>query len=123
MRAAHDWWALACAIVPLAAAGGCELLLYQDGYREDCEPLGHGIPPNCVPDPTDGGAGGAGGGPGGGPAQVCSPGDKKVCYDFDAGTPDAGRCKAGKKTCDSDGQWGPCEGEVGPMREDPSKFG
>lgn len=48
---------------------------------------------------------------------VCKPGEKKPCYNGDPKTQGVGGCKDGLKTCQGNGQWGPCSGEVGPKTE------
>lgn len=42
----------------------------------------------------------------------CLPDETMVC-----GKSDVGECKKGFQTCDSDGQWGDCEGDIGPALE------
>jgi hypothetical protein len=48
----------------------------------------------------------------------CQPGDETACYTGDPDTADQGLCKSGLSTCDERGSWGPCVGEVVPVRED-----
>ncbi|MCC6647067.1 MAG: hypothetical protein IT374_16035 [Polyangiaceae bacterium] len=55
---------------------------------------------------------------------TCTPGDVASCSELSNGQPVAfpggkpvGACKAGSKTCGSDGKWGPCGGTVGPITE------
>jgi hypothetical protein len=58
-----------------------------------------------------GGAGGAGGAP------ECMPDTEEACYDGPPGSDGIAACKAGKRTCDANGQWGPCDGQVVPKIE------
>jgi cysteine-rich repeat protein len=52
-------------------------------------------------------------------ALVCSPGEKKDCYNGPAGTMGQGACKAGSQTCLPTGLgFGPCEGQIVPLSED-----
>jgi hypothetical protein len=55
-----------------------------------------------------------------GPAHVteCTAGDVVACYGGPSGTQDIGACRAGTKTCGSDGYFGACTGEVVPATED-----
>jgi hypothetical protein len=48
---------------------------------------------------------------------VCNAGDTQACYDGQSGTEGVGPCTGGNQTCDSDGQWGNCAGEVVPTGE------
>jgi hypothetical protein len=48
---------------------------------------------------------------------ACQPGTTQACYTGAAGTAGVGPCKGGTQTCDSSGQWGPCQGEVIPRGE------
>lgn len=61
-------------------------------------------------------AGGSGEG-GGGVAPECTPGQVVACYSGAAETEGVGVCKAGEKTCDAAGAFGPCEGETVPGAE------
>jgi hypothetical protein len=48
----------------------------------------------------------------------CNPGEVQKCpYNGDPATENFGPCKAGQRTCKSDGTWGYCEGEVLPVEE------
>ena len=48
----------------------------------------------------------------------CEPGKKQRCgYQGPEGTEDVGPCKAAVRTCQEDGTWGHCEGEVLPVLE------
>ena len=85
------------AIGIFALAGGCHLIV---GIR-DAEPY-----------PPDGGAGGA---------AACTPEQTQDCYGGPEQTRGVGACKAGTQTCQVDGEWGPCEGEVLPGTEDCSQ--
>jgi hypothetical protein len=49
--------------------------------------------------------------------QTCTPGQKQACYSGPPGTAGKGPCKAGAQTCQPDGNWGPCAGEVKPKPE------
>jgi hypothetical protein len=50
--------------------------------------------------------------------QICTPNTTESCYTGPAGTSGVGPCKAGTKTCASDGKsWGPCTGQVLPASE------
>ena len=51
------------------------------------------------------------------PKDQCCPGRTRSCYTGPAGTAGVGVCKAGSQTCQSDGTWGPCNGEVTPQSE------
>jgi hypothetical protein len=92
------------ALVVLIGLPMCNLVLGLDQFV-DC-------PPSC--DGVDAGSDA--------PPAACKEGETRSCYDFDAGAPDAGNCKAGTQTC-KDGAWGSCEGQVGPQPEDCSKPG
>lgn len=48
----------------------------------------------------------------------CMPGDKKECYTGPDGSEGVGICEAGLALCDDAGHYGPCEGQVLPVRED-----
>lgn len=48
----------------------------------------------------------------------CTPGATEACYSGPPGTQDVGLCVAGERTCDDDGTWGACAGEVLPAAED-----
>jgi hypothetical protein len=58
-----------------------------------------------------------GGDPDAGPQPVCEPGDTERCYGGLATTEGVGECRAGSRTCDNSGFWGPCVGEVTPQAE------
>jgi hypothetical protein len=71
-----------------------------------------------------GGLGGAGGvtdGGGGttftGGAGPCAPGDTVSCYTPDPATLGVGVCAPGERTCDDDGTFGACEGQIAPSQE------
>ena len=70
----------------------------------------------------EGGSGGGGGGGGGGGSE-CTSGDTESCYDGPQGTQVGGECRPGTRTCAPNGTWGPCEDQVLPQTEDPSKDG
>lgn len=48
---------------------------------------------------------------------VCTPGDVAPCYTGTPETEGVGICKAGEQTCNADGAWGVCLGEVLPSAE------
>ncbi|MGK0357839.1 MAG: hypothetical protein ACI9U2_000122 [Bradymonadia bacterium] len=49
---------------------------------------------------------------------VCEAGETRACYSGDAGTQNVGVCRAGRQTCQANGQgYGGCEGEVLPSAE------
>jgi hypothetical protein len=60
---------------------------------------------------STGGAGGAGG------ATECVPNSKEACYSGPPDTVGIGACEAGQRTCDGNGVWGTCLGEVVPKLE------
>ncbi len=67
---------------------------------------------------TGGNGGSATGGMGGsGGSMPCTPGTTDFCYSGPAGTEIKGLCKAGIKTCEANGTYGPCVGEVTPTTE------
>lgn len=47
----------------------------------------------------------------------CTVGQTRECYTGVEGTKGVGPCKAGKETCQKDGSWGQCEGQVLPVPE------
>lgn len=49
---------------------------------------------------------------------TCEPGETEPCYDGPGRTEGVGACVAGERTCDDDGAFGPCEGQVVPGVED-----
>ncbi|MFT3766651.1 MAG: SBBP repeat-containing protein [Minicystis sp.] len=57
-------------------------------------------------------ASGSGGAPG------CLPGTTQACYSGPSGTMNVGACKPGMQTCQADGTFGPCTGDVVPTAED-----
>ncbi len=52
-----------------------------------------------------------------GPTGACTPGDTQSCYGGPDGTENVGNCASGTQTCDDDGAWGDCEGDVLPEDE------
>lgn len=56
---------------------------------------------------------------GGGGGTGCTPGAAQACYSGPANTQGVGICKAGTKTCGSNGTFGACVGEVLPATEIP----
>lgn len=73
--------------------------------------------------PGSGGSGGEVGSQGGGGSNAtggaasCQPGESGACYSGPDGTKGVGLCKEGVRTCDADGTFGPCVGEVTPSTE------
>ncbi|MBK9266761.1 MAG: hypothetical protein IPM54_44120 [Polyangiaceae bacterium] len=53
----------------------------------------------------------------GGKCLECMPGATQICYTGPMGTLGVGQCTGGMQTCDVDGTWGKCEGEVLPGNE------
>ncbi|MBK8258780.1 MAG: hypothetical protein IPK82_39750 [Polyangiaceae bacterium] len=47
----------------------------------------------------------------------CISGQTQACYSGPSGTQDKGGCKAGTQSCNEDGVWGKCEGEILPSAE------
>jgi len=47
----------------------------------------------------------------------CKPGITEACYSGPEGTEGRGACKAGSRTCDKEGLWMKCEGELLPKSE------
>src|SRR5262245_22590647 len=66
---------------------------------------------------TGSGAPGSASSGGTGGAAACTPGAQRPCYSGPAGTADVGTCKSGVQTCEQDGTFGPCVGEVTPVDE------
>lgn len=58
-----------------------------------------------------------------GPVDACTPGEVEACYGGPRGTADVGLCAAGERTCDAEGSWGACAGEVLPATEDCGSLG
>lgn len=58
------------------------------------------------------------GGGGTGGSGECTAEVKEACYEGPTGTEAVGACKTGQRTCQNDGYWGPCEGQVTPQAED-----
>ena len=53
-----------------------------------------------------------------GSEEKCTPGEVQKCgYPGDPKTENVGPCKAGTKTCNENGKWGYCEGEILPVAE------
>jgi len=52
-----------------------------------------------------------------GSTQTCEPGTSEACYTGAPGTQGVGPCAEGTRTCNADGQWSPCGGEVVPVGE------
>jgi hypothetical protein len=90
-------------ILTLALLAGCHLiggagdLTFDDGAGGDSS-AGGGV--------TNGGGGVA-----------CEPDNEEACYGGPAGTEGMGLCVAGLRTCDQNGVFGPCVGEVVPAPE------
>jgi hypothetical protein len=51
------------------------------------------------------------------PPAACTPGESRACYGGAVGTAGVGPCKGGTQSCDTQGEWGPCLGEVVPAGE------
>ncbi len=51
------------------------------------------------------------------PEPVCTPGDSEPCYNGAPGTQGVGTCVGGTVTCDPNGFWGSCVGEVTPGQD------
>ena len=66
---------------------------------------------------TGGSAGVAGAAGAGGQGPPCTPGEVASCYDGPAGTEGSPPCTGGTKTCDPNGTWGPCAGQVVPVAD------
>lgn len=47
----------------------------------------------------------------------CEPGDVGDCYEGPAGTLDVGECASGTRTCQDNGAWGSCLGQIVPVPE------
>jgi hypothetical protein len=54
---------------------------------------------------------------GGDPNAACKPGKVEDCYNGQGGTAGIGACHQGSRTCNPDGTWGACDGEVIPAPE------
>ncbi|MCB9566056.1 MAG: choice-of-anchor L domain-containing protein [Myxococcales bacterium] len=52
-----------------------------------------------------------------GAAGECTPGATQPCYSGPPGTEGVGACAVGSQTCDDEGSWGGCEGDVVPVTE------
>ncbi|AUX39443.1 uncharacterized protein SOCE26_008350 [Sorangium cellulosum] len=61
--------------------------------------------------------------PGAGGTTPCEAGDVRACYEGESETEGIGLCAPGKQTCDQDGRWGGCEGQVLPEEEDCDRRG
>lgn len=59
----------------------------------------------------------AGGGGAGGGMSKCALDDKQLCYTGSIDTVNIGVCRAGIQSCDANGNWGQCLGEVIPQGE------
>lgn len=94
--------ALVCVLVSLSGATACDKILGIEDARPGWT-SGTGTT-------TTSGAGGQGG--------SCTPSLTIACYSGPAGTENKGICKAGTKTCNTDGSgFGECAGEVTPQAE------
>ena len=82
--------------LPGVEAGHC-----GDGIDNDCNGLIDCKDPACFKDPLC-------------VPKVCPPGQMKACYNGPPGTAGIGICRPGTMTCDKNGQWLPCVGEVLP---------
>jgi hypothetical protein len=90
-----------------APADGCEAPLDTPAACGRCGVVCTGATPLCLPD----GAGGYA------CVAACTPGATAACYDGPAATLNRGPCRGGTHTCQPDGTWGPCTGEVLPAAE------
>ncbi|MGK4003259.1 hypothetical protein WMF31_11590 [Sorangium sp. So ce1036] len=114
-----------------AGVGACRAGVRQcsaagDGYGP-CEGEVTPAPERCgnaLDDDCDGAVDEAEGGedprdPAGGAGCACEPGVVEACpYGGPPETAGVGACRAGQRTCGSDGRWGPCAGEITPRAED-----
>lgn len=119
-------------IIGVAALGGCDIVAGIGTYCVEGKDPGCGTTATggtggtggsgaTTSTSTTGGAGGTtsstgGGGTGGGPE--CSQGQTDVCYSGPGGTVGVGICQPGTHSCQSDGTWGMCNGEITPAVED-----
>lgn len=67
---------------------------------------------------ANGGGPPAGGAGAGGGLPSCEPGATEACYDGPPQTAGVGSCTPGARTCEPNGQFGPCEGQVLPALDD-----
>jgi hypothetical protein len=51
------------------------------------------------------------------PQPVCDPGATEDCYGGPGGTAGVGECRSGTRTCNDNGFWGGCDGEVTPSHD------
>ncbi|CAN93575.1 hypothetical protein sce3416 [Sorangium cellulosum So ce56] len=87
-------------------ASGCAALLGLDTFvDQSTDGAGAG---------GAGGAGSAGGAGDDGEPTACTPDTSEACYVGPPITQNKGVCRGGMRTCDTDGTWGICEGEVVP---------
>jgi hypothetical protein len=92
-------------IVAGLSLASCGLLLGIPSFEDCCDGTNDGACTAC--------------GTGGSSGERCTPGDKKKCpYSGKAENLDKGECKAGIQTCDANGAFGACEGEVLPLPKD-----
>jgi YD repeat-containing protein len=84
--------------IPVAVAS-----LEQDFFRDAARPAGMGFDIGAIEGPRA-------------PAQ-CVPDTTQSCYEGPAGTQDVGLCRGGTKTCQADGTYGACQGQVLPQTE------
>ncbi|APR78129.1 Tryptophan synthase alpha chain [Minicystis rosea] len=92
--------------VALVGAAGCQLIF---GVGDPVLLQGSGGSGGATTSST--GTAGSGG------AMVCTPEKEEACYEGPSGTEGKGLCKGGTKTCDKDGAWGGCAGQVLPKAE------
>lgn len=109
-------WGTVIGLLGTPVLGGCDLVA---GIGDFCE---IGVDPGCgtggTGSPGGGGAGPTSGGGGTGGASECSmAGMEQACYSGPDGTENVGVCAGGTRTCQSDGTWGPCDGEIVPGTE------
>jgi len=94
------------ALASVMGITACGQLLDLDAYTKSASSSG-----------GSGGSGGAGSGGEagqGGSMSECTPAMTAVCYEGPANTEGTGLCKAGETTCNADGTFGPCVGQVLP---------
>ncbi|AUX42720.1 hypothetical protein SOCE26_041530 [Sorangium cellulosum] len=100
MRAQAQSYVVASLVGLGLCASGCGLLLGLDEFTD------------TPPGDTGGGAGGSGG-----EDSACAPDASEACYAGPPATRSEGACREGTRTCNADGTWGACEGEVLPALE------
>jgi hypothetical protein len=115
--------ALPVTLLLAACGGGGSTGSTGGGGSSSSSSGGGGAPTTSASSSGSGGAAGgaapttssSGGGSGG--ASGCTPGATTSCYSGPMGTAGLGACKAGTQTCQADGTFGACQGEVLPVPE------